>query len=595
MTDWDFSCPDWEARLLAGRSLLPDLPLWHAEAERAVAILKRLRLHDVPGTPTMGESSNDWFFDIARAIHGSLDPVTGYRHVPSVTCLVPKKNNKTTGGGLLMVTSLLMNRRPAAPFALFGPTQKTAQDAYDAAAGAIELDPGLKKLLRTIDHRKTIEHRRSKAELYVASFDPSIATGKKFAGWLLDELHVLGTVPSGTKVLTQMRGAKAGIHESFGVIITTQSDSPPTGVFKQEIDYARRVRAGEVEEPQVLPLLYEFPEAFQRAKDMPWEDPKTWHIVNPNMGRSVSLPVLKALRAEARDKGAAEYRVWASQHLNIEIGLALHNDRWGGADHWERAADEAVTLDRILKECEVCTVGIDGGGLDDLLAIAVIGRHAETKRWMLWSRAWVDSGVLALRKDLAPTLRDLEAAGDLSIVDIDTGAFVPAPADADGDDVAGPSAAWNRDHRSAFSPDVVGVVDVVARVHAAGLLPEQNGVGLDPVGVAAIVDALDALGLPEGCLASVPQGYRLTGSILGMARKLKDGGLVHGGQPLMNFAVGNAKQETRGNAVLITKQTAGRAKIDPLLAAFNAFDLMSRNPDAVGGPSVYETRGLLMV
>jgi phage terminase large subunit-like protein len=120
-------------------------------------------------------------------------------------------------------------------------------------------------------------------------------------------------------------------------------------------------------------------------------------------------------------------------------------------------------------------------------------------------------------------------------------------------------------------------------VFEAGLLPEKNGVGLDPVGVSAIVDELGAIGLPDGCLASVPQGYRLTGSILGMARKLKDGGMVHGGQPLMAFAVGNAKQEARGNAVVITKQTAGRAKIDPLLAGFNAFALMSLNPEAVSG------------
>lgn len=588
MSEWDFSCPDWEARLLAGRSLLPDLPLWHAEAQRAVDILSRLRLHDVPGNPTMGEASNDWFFDIARAIHGSLDPATGYRHVPGVTSLVPKKNNKTTGGGLFMVASLLMNRRPSAPFALFGPTQKTAQDAYDAAAGAIELDSGLKKLLRTIDHRKTIEHRRTGAELYVASFDPRIATGKKFAGWLLDELHVLGTVPSGAKILTQMRGARAAIHESFGVIITTQSDNPPAGVFKQEIDYARRVRAGQIDEPQVLPLLYEFPEAFQRNKAMPWEDPKCWHIVNPNMGRSVSIAVLKALRAEARDKGPAEYRVWASQHLNIEIGLALHNDRWQGADHWEAAADPAITLDHLIETSEVCTIGVDGGGLDDLLAVAVLGRHKVTKRWQLWCRAWVDKGVLELRKEIAPRLLDIEQAGDLAIVDIVTGREAEPHA-------GGSEAALNRENRSASSPDVEGVADVVRRVFEAGLLPEKNGVGLDPVGVSAIVDALDAIGLPEGCLAAVAQGYRLTGSILGMARKLKDGGLVHGGQPLMSFAVGNAKQESRGNGVVITKETAGRAKIDPLLAALNAFSLMSLNPEAVGGPSVYETRGLLMV
>jgi phage terminase large subunit-like protein len=54
----------------------------------------------------------------------------------------------------------------------------------------------------------------------------------------------------------------------------------------------------------------------------------------------------------------------------------------------------------------------------------------------------------------------------------------------------------------------------------------------------------------------------------------------HGGRPMMAWCVGNAKVEPSGNAILITKQASGTAKIDPLMALFNAVSLMRFFPEA---------------
>jgi phage terminase large subunit-like protein len=56
----------------------------------------------------------------------------------------------------------------------------------------------------------------------------------------------------------------------------------------------------------------------------------------------------------------------------------------------------------------------------------------------------------------------------------------------------------------------------------------------------------------------------------------------------MAWSVSNAKVEPRANSMLITKQASGTAKIDPLMALFNAVSLLSLNPESNVIGSDYE-------
>jgi phage terminase large subunit-like protein len=76
------------------------------------------------------------------------------------------------------------------------------------------------------------------------------------------------------------------------------------------------------------------------------------------------------------------------------------------------------------------------------------------------------------------------------------------------------------------------------------------------------------------------QGPALAPAVYGIEIKLADGTFFHADQALMTWVVGNAKIEQRGNAVMVTKQVSGRAKIDPLIALLEAAILMSWNPQA---------------
>jgi phage terminase large subunit-like protein len=306
----------------------------------------------------------------------------------------------------------------------------------------------------------------------------------------------------------------------------------------------------------MLPVLYEFPEdiANDRGNPPAWQDPKNWWMVTPNRDRSVSIGRLEEDWEKAKLKGQGEIVRWASQHLNIEIGLALRSDRWVGADYWERAADRSLTLDGLLDRSEVVVMGIDGGGLDDLLGLAVLGREKDSRRWLLWSRAWAHMSVLERRKSEVSALRDFECAGELVICE-------------------------------RLGDDIDEIAALAQHVDGTGLL---HAVGLDPFGVGAVVDALADVGIEgQDKVVGITQGWKLSGAIKATERKLADGTLRHADQRLMDWAVGNARVEPRGNAITITKQASGNAKIDPLIAAFNAVALMTLNPEAQSQPEMF--------
>ncbi|MBY8826111.1 terminase large subunit [Sphingomonas colocasiae] len=548
MNPWSTACLDWEQRLTEGTSLVPTLPLFKEEAARALRVFKRLRIPDVIGKPRMADACGPWFFPIVEALLGSYDPETNRRMIQELFLLIPKGNSKSSTGGALMLTATIVNRRPEAEFNIIAPTIQVANIAFKQAMNTILSDPELEKLFQIQRHVRTITHRTLGTQLQIKAADTDVVTGGKPVGTLIDETHVFAKKANAADIFVELRGALAKRPDGFLIQTTTQSKDPPSGVFKTELANARDVRDGKIDLP-LLPILYEFPEKVLEGHL--WKERRYWPMVNPNLGRSVDEPFLERELRKAERDGAEQLLLIASQHFNVEIGLRLRSDGWRGADYWEGAADRELSLDQLLARCEVVVAGVDGGGLDDLFALCIAGRERDTNKWLYWVRAWVQPEVIGLRPEIAELLRDFVDDGDLI-------------------------------ECKHVEQDIEEIAAIIERVNDMGLFPDKAAIGLDPQGVGVLVDALDGIGITEEQRVAIGQGYRLSSAVWSLERKLKDKVAVHGGQPLAAWCVGNAKAEQRGNAVVIDKQVAGKAKIDPLIAIFNATKLLERNPEAAG-------------
>lgn len=621
MTLHSTACVDWAKRIVERRSLTPS-PLFADEAAEALAFFKSLKITDAPGEPTFGQACDQWVFDFVAAIFGAYDAETGRRLIREFFLLISKKNSKSTIAAGIMITALVRNWRKGAELLILAPTLEVAQNAWKPARDMIRADPELEALLHIQESTRTITNLKTKAELKVVAADTDVVSGKKAGFVLVDELWIFGKRPAADAMLREATGGLVSRPEGFVIWLSTQSDAEPAGVFKTKLQYARDVRDGKIEDSKFLPLIYEFPERMIRSKA--YLKPDNFYITNPNIGRSVDAEWLVDELRKVINATGGELQVFLSKHLNIEIGLRLSHDRWRGADYWLKATLKELTLDELIRRSEVCTVGGDGGGLDDWNGITVIGRCRETRDLLMWSKAWAQSDAWKRRQDIASRMDDFVKDGDLVRCEL--------PGD-----------------------DVMEFVEICKRLREAELLPEKGAIGLDSAQAADLVDALSEAGFEDGSVVAVSQGYKLAGAIWGMERMLKaaarglpanddkaedsdadddaDDGeafdgqgeneaveapteqpvadasgldgqaggerrrrkLWHANQRMMAWCVGNAKVEKRGNAVLVTKQAAGKDKIDPLCSGFNAFDLMSRNPVAATRRSVYEHRGIRTV
>jgi phage terminase large subunit-like protein len=561
---WTTACPDWQERIVNDQTMTPCAPLFPTAAAKGMAIFDELNIVDAG--IKFGQC-RPWFREFAEQLYGAYCDVPGHpdegrRLIRTFFMLIPKKNAKSTLAAGIMLTAILLNWRPEAEYIILSPTKEVAENSWKPLLAAIESDDELSAKFKIQKAQKIVTHIGTNSTLKVVAADSATVVGKKATGVFVDELHEFGKVAKAEDMLLEATGGLMSRPEGFVIYATTQSSEPPAGVFKKELSYARKVRDGAANDPTYLPIIYEFPDSYLAKPAKLYTLPQNWHIVNPNLGATVDVEILTQKISKAGQDGEDSIQGVYSKHLNVQIGLDLGADAWPAAQLWEENRHSYVrTLKELQEVSEVVTAGIDGGGLDDLLALTFVGRlkkghESQPDRYVSWSHCWANEIVLKRRPEIADRLRDFEREGHLTIPTV-------------------------------IGEDVKQLAELVKGVHATDLLA---GVGIDPARIASLLTALEDAGIPTHdteFVVKVRQGWSLYSAMLWMERALGEGRFYHAGQPIVDWAVGNAKVIPRGNAMLVTKEISGKAKIDPVMSNFNASELMSHNPASrTGGYSL---------
>ena len=226
-------------------------------------------------------------------------------------------------------------------------------------------DPHLAGQFKTSTMRRSITHMESGIEIQVTPPKSDAAVGRRPFCVICDELHEAAKNRDFSQVYDQLcRGGANWGEEFLQIIITTAPMDIATGLYATTLQEARRVRDGEVDNPNFLAVLFEWP--IDR-EDLDITDPAEWWRGLPSLGATLPLDAIVAEYEEARTAAHSEpMGLFLSQRLGVEpedrrdVGGLLLQALWPDLPRSDGLPDSSTPI----------WTAYDPGGIDDPFAVA---------------------------------------------------------------------------------------------------------------------------------------------------------------------------------------------------------------------------------
>lgn len=346
--------PDW----IFDGSPIPD-PMGYGD--RAVNFLRNLR-HPKSRQPDKAFELPEWQERIVRRIYGPCHD-DGRRIVRTVVILLPRGNRKTSLGAALGLMHVIGPETVQGGECLFAASdRKQARIGFEEAMGIVNEWPDhVVKRMRPVDSKNRLHNPKRGSFLEAISNDAGTHHGRTPIFALVDELHAWKKRDLWDVISTGMRK----VAGSLKVIITTAGRGQENIAFEL-IDYARKVARGEIDDPTMLPILFETP------ADADWRDEDVWHRVNP--GLKHGFPDIDGLRAAARE---AEHRPGereAFRQLHLNVWLDHSTDPFVDMSVYDEGR---WPVDLADLEDEPCWLGVDLSSNTDLTAVVAAWRDGD--------------------------------------------------------------------------------------------------------------------------------------------------------------------------------------------------------------------------
>lgn len=495
------------------------IPDPHGKGERAVRFIRALK-HPKSTLPGRQFQLDRWQERIVRRIYGDTHP-DGTRKIKTVFALIPRGNRKTTLGAALAMLHLASHEKvPRGQVMSAAVDRDQARIALEEMVGVIRAYPRVDAAMQIQDTKSRITHIKSGTQYRAMSADAATAHGRTPAFALVDELHAW-------KKRDLWDAIKTGLVKTPGslLVVTTTAGIGHENLAHDMFQYARQVATGAIVDDAFLPIIFE-PES-----DADWRDEAVWHRVNPGLSCSPPYPDIEGMRQMVRE---AEHRP-----ADREMFKQLHLNVW-----LDGAAEPAWDL------------GVWDACAGEVNLEALAGK-----------RAWIAAD-LSTRIDLTAVAVAIELDDGRFALDVQS--FTPeADIRKRADEDSAPYPRWHDEGWLTACPGSTIDLDVVEQ-HIISLCDTLNvqEISFDPHRAQDLMKRLEDVGYP---VAEFPQ------IITHFAKPTNDfeelmfsNRLVHGGNPLLRWSVGNTVLHTDVNNNRRPIKNKSRDRIDPVVASIMA-------------------------
>lgn len=331
--------------------------------ERAVQFLRALR-HPKSILPKNAFQLDPWQERIVRRIYGPRHADSS-RVVKTVVLLLPRGNRKTSlAAALALLHTIGPERVPEGECIFAAADRKQAGIAFKEALGILREDKRLVAATRVYDAHnsaKKIAYPKEGSFLEVISGDAGTQHGRTPAFVLADEIHIWPN-----RFLWEALTTGLDKTDNPLLVVATTAGRGQDSVAWEVVEDARKVARGEVDDPSILPII------FEADRNDDWTDETLWHEVNPGLRHG--YPSLDGFRRHAKRAERSVGERQSLRQLKLNIWLDAATDPFVDMDIYDRGKRK---FDLEELKGAPCWLAVDLSSTIDLSVIVACWRTAE--------------------------------------------------------------------------------------------------------------------------------------------------------------------------------------------------------------------------